>query len=224
MATKISVIIPALNEAGSIEETLLPLQAWRQQGHEIIVADGGSQDNTRTLALPLADQVVNSPRGRANQMNSGANMATGDVLLFLHADTQLPIEAPKLIRNALKQKPWGRFDVSLSGRHTMFRVIEFMMNHRSRLTGIATGDQAIFVARDLFEKLNGFAKIPLMEDIDLSKRLKSFSHPACIRHKLITSSRRWEQYGIFKTILLMWQLRLAYFFGAEPEQLKKRYQ
>ncbi|MFC1748656.1 TIGR04283 family arsenosugar biosynthesis glycosyltransferase [Pseudomonadota bacterium] len=220
---KISIIIPTFNEVDNIEETLLPLQAWRQQGHEIILADGGSHDETIALAEPLVDQVVNSPKGRANQMNCGAKNTNGDVLLFLHADTRLPHNSPRLIRHALQQKQWGRFDVALTGQHRMFRVIEFMMNQRSRLTGIATGDQAIFVTRALFEKINGFAKIPLMEDIEFSKRLKKNGQPACVHNKLTTSSRRWEEYGIFKTILLMWRLRLAYFFGAKPEQLKKSY-
>ncbi len=221
---KISVIIPALNEADNIEETLLPLQAWRHQGHEVIVADGGSHDETIALARPLADRVVNAPRGRARQMNLAANKARGDVLLFLHADTRLPDAALTLMRAAIQKKPWGRFDVRLSGQHAMLRVVEFMMNRRSQLTGIATGDQAIFVTRALFEKINGFTDMPLMEDIDLSKRLKTFSKPACIHHQLVTSSRRWEQHGIFKTILLMWRLRFAYFFGAKPEQLVKIYQ
>jgi len=221
---KISVVIPALNEADSIEETLLLLQAWRHRGHEVIVADGGSCDETKALAGPLADVVVDTAKGRARQMNHGARKARGDVLLFLHADTRLPEKTPQLIRTAILRKPWGRFDVRLSGKHTMLRVVEFMMNQRSHLTGIATGDQAIFVTRTLFEKINGFADIPLMEDIDLSKRLKAFSKPACIHHKLVTSSRRWEQHGIFRTILLMWRLRLAYFFGIGPERLAKIYQ
>ncbi len=220
---KLSVIIPTLNEASGIVSTLMPLQSWREQGHEIIIADGGSQDKTLSLAQPLSDNIINAPKGRAQQMNAGAANASGDVLLFLHADTRLPDNAPELISNALHNTQWGRFDVTLSGHHFMFRIVEFMMNTRSRLTGIATGDQAIFIKRDLFEKEHGFANIPLMEDIEISKRLKKIFRPACIKERLVTSSRRWEQYGIAKTILLMWRLRLAYFFGTPPDKLAKRY-
>lgn len=219
----ISIIVPTFNEADNIVATLLPLQSLRQQGHEIIVADGGSNDATIELANPLADQIINAPRGRARQMNTGARQANGDVLLFLHADTLLPDNAVELIQHCLQTKLWGRFDVHLTGRQALLRVVEFMMNWRSRLSGIATGDQAIFVKRALFDDIGGYADIPLMEDIDISKRLKHRSHPACIKAKLITSSRRWEEYGIFKTIILMWRLRLAYFFGAKPEQLARLY-
>ena len=221
---KLSIIIPTLNEAGGIEHTLRPLQTWRQQGHEVIVADGGSVDQTITLATPLADRVIHASKGRARQMNEGAQQASGDVLLFLHADTALPENSDELISSALTTKSWGRFDVRLSGRQWLLRVVEFMMNWRSRLSGIATGDQAIFVRRELFEQIDGYADIPLMEDIDFSKRLKQHSRPACISTPLLTSSRRWEKHGILNTIVLMWRLRLAYFFGVSPEQLSKHYQ
>ncbi len=221
---KLSVVIPTLNEADNIEATLLPLQSLRQQGHEVIVADGGSHDQTTTLTSPLTDQLINTPKGRARQMNNGARQASGDTLLFLHADTTLPTNAIELISEALVSKPWGRFDVRLSGQQALLRIVEFMMNWRSRLSGVATGDQAIFIRRELFSKLGGFADIPLMEDINLSKRLKYYSRPACINTPVTTSSRRWEEHGILNTILLMWRLRLAYFFGATPEQLSKRYQ
>lgn len=222
--TKISVIIPTLNEADGIERTLQSLQALRQQGHEIIVADGGSTDKTITLAMPLADHAIHTSKGRARQMNEGAQQADGEILLFLHADTTLPENAAELILSALASKSWGRFNVRLSGPQRPLRVVEFMMNWRSRLSGIATGDQAIFIRRELFQQIGGYADIPLMEDIDISKRLKADSKPACITRPLTTSSRRWEQHGIFKTILLMWRLRLAYFLGVNPEQLVKRYQ
>ena len=220
---KISIIIPALNEADSIKATLLPLQTWRQHGCEIIVADGGSDDETIALARPLADQVINARRGRARQMNAGAHVASGKVLLFLHADTLLPDNAPELVNQSLQTTQWGRFDVRLSGKHPLLRLIEFMMNFRSRLSGIASGDQAIFIGRDLFDVLGGYAEIALMEDIEISKRLKRHSRPACIKTRLITSSRRWEKHGILRTILLMWRLRLAYFFGVTPEQLARQY-
>ncbi len=219
----VSIIVPTFNEADNIVATLRPLQTLRQQGYEIIIADGGSNDGTIELARPLADRVINAGKGRARQMNSGAQQAHGDALLFLHADTLLPDNAIELIQANLQTKPWGRFDVQLSGKQPLLKIIALMMNWRSRLSGIASGDQAIFIKRTLFESIGGYADIPLMEDIDISKRLKQHSHPACIKTKLTTSSRRWEQNGIVKTIFLMWRLRLAYFFGARPEQLARRY-
>lgn len=222
---KISIVIPALNEAETIEATLMPLQSWRKAGHELIVIDGGSEDSTASIAEPLVDRLLESAPGRARQMNLGAEHAFGEVLLFLHADTQLPCGSDVLILQALAQRHrWGRFDVRLSGRHWLLRVVERTMNWRSCLSGIATGDQGIFMERDLFQRLGGFASLPLMEDIDLSKRLKRVAgRPACIRTPLVTSSRRWEQYGIVRTIVLMWRLRLAWFFGVPAQQLAAQY-
>lgn len=220
---KFSIIIPALNEAEKIVATLAPLQLLRQQGHEVILCDGGSCDETVALAQPLVDYIVSSERGRSLQMNNGAAQATGDLLLFLHADTQLPANAAQLIESALHKKSWGRFDVRLSGTHPLLRVIEFMMNWRSRLTGICTGDQALFIRQELFRAAGGFPEIALMEDIALSKRLKPHSRPACIATPVITSSRRWERYGILRTVVLMWRLRLAFFCGADPQRLAERY-
>lgn len=220
---KLSIIIPAYNEADNIETTLQALQKYRPLGHQIIVADGGSTDNTLALAAPLADLVFSAPKGRARQMNAAAEKAEGDTLLFLHADTQLPKTALALIEDALQGKKWGRFDIRLSGQASLLRLVEFMINLRSRLSGIATGDQAIFVSRHLFEKIDGYQDIPLMEDIALSRSLKQHGSPACLRTPLITSSRRWEQYGILKTIVLMWRLRLGYWLGIAPETLIKQY-
>ena len=222
---KLSIIIPALNEADSIVVTLAALQALRQQGHEVIVCDGGSSDKTAILARPLADHVINTPRGRAKQMNAGAETANGDVLLFLHADTRLPSQAVEIIEEGLTQRiRWGRFDIRLSGTHSLLRMVEFFMIWRSRLTGIATGDQAIFIKQSLFNKVGGFPDIALMEDVALSKQLKRYCNPLCIRQCVLTSSRRWEENGIIKTILLMWRLRLAYFFGVSPQRLANSYQ
>lgn len=225
MKDLISIIIPTLNEQPFIVNTLLHLQPLRAAGTEIIVVDGGSQDNTRQLAEPLVDYFIEVSKGRAQQMNEGARHAKGKVLLFLHADTVLPNQADMRILIGLVStgRMWGRFNVQLSGHHRMFRVIERMMNLRSCLTGIATGDQAIFIRRDLFEKIQGFPEIPLMEDIAISKQLKRLSRPLCLRDPVITSSRRWEQNGIWKTIFLMWRLRFAYSVGIKPEKLKKRY-
>lgn len=220
---KLSIIIPALNEAESIVTTLTPLQPLRTQGHEVILCDGGSSDDTVALVQSQVDLVVTSERGRAVQMNSGAAVASGDLLLFLHADTQLPENAATLIEAALNNRTWGRFDVRLSGNHWLLRVVEFLMNRRSRLTGICTGDQAIFIRQGLFRAVGGFPEIPLMEDIALSRALKPQSHPACITTPVITSSRRWEQHGILRTILLMWWLRMRYFFGSDPQPLAETY-
>lgn len=220
----ISIIIPALNEAASIEATLLPLQSWRQSGHELILVDGGSCDDTAPVAQPLVDRMIDSAPGRALQMNRGAKVASGDVLLFLHADTLLPSNAEELVCRALDRSQWGRFDVRLSGRHWLLRVVERMMNWRSCLSGIATGDQGIFVGYELFDRIGGFPNLPLMEDIALSKCLKrEAGRPACIHTPLITSSRRWEQNGIVRTIFLMWRLRLAWFLGVPAHRLARLY-
>jgi len=223
--TPLSVIIPALNEAGVVEGLLEPLQPLRGEGVELILVDGGSVDDTVLLAAPLVDRVLASSPGRALQMNAGARCAAGDVLWFLHADSLATVRHGEAIIASLRNASaaWGRFDVTLSGRHPLFRVIEFLMNHRSRLTGIATGDQGIFVRRSLFEALGGFADIPLMEDLQLSSRLRRQGAPLCLHPRLVTSSRRWEEGGILRTILLMWRLRLAYFMGADPRRLARRY-
>lgn len=220
----LSIIIPSLNEAATLEATLSPLQPWRKAGHQLILVDGGSSDGTASIASPLVDRMLAATPGRARQMNLGAEAARGDLLLFLHADTQLPPEAEQLIQQAVEQRLWGRFDVRLSGRHWLLRVVERMMNWRSCIGGIATGDQGIFVERDLFERVGGFPELPLMEDIALSKRLKrAAGHPACIHTPLLTSSRRWEQNGILRTILLMWRLRLAFFLGVPADRLARHY-
>lgn len=223
---KVSIIIPVLNEAGCIHPTLSAIQPFRAEGHEVIVVDGGSHDDSIQYSKPLADRVIQSQRGRSRQMNAGAKIASGDIFLFLHADTFLSEEAIQWMMNGMerKRRSWGRFDVRLSGRHPLLRLIAHLMNWRSRLTGIATGDQAIFVRRELFEVAGGFPEIDLMEDIALSKTLKRFGRPLCLRQRVVTSSRRWEENGIFRTILKMWYLRLAYFWGADPKRLGQLYE
>ena len=220
---KLSIILPVLNEASGIAATLTALQPLRASGHELIVVDGGSADATALLASIDADQVINSARGRARQMNAGAAAASGDALLFLHADTRLPAQADSLILSALQASLWGRFDVEISGRPAMLRVVAGMMNRRSRLTGIATGDQAIFMTRAAFDAAGGFPEQPLMEDIELSKRLKRLGPPACLCQQVVTSGRRWEQHGVWRTILLMWRLRFDYWRGVPAERLAARY-
>lgn len=223
----ISIIIPVLNEESQIVPCLSVLQSWREKGHEIIVVDGKSCDNSYLSALPLADRVVRSDAGRARQMNAGASLAKGKVLLFLHIDTKLPAQADHLILTALQNdrvKVWGRFDLHLSGHLFALRIIEKMINLRSRLSGIATGDQAIFIQRRAYEAVQGFPDIALMEDIAMSKKLLSvYGRPVCLRECLTTSSRRWERFGVWRTVLLMWGLRFAYACGISPETLKKYY-
>ncbi len=220
---RLSVIVPTLNEAAVVATTLAHA---RQPGvHEIIVVDGGSTDVTRALAGPLADVVISAPRGRAAQMNAGAARATGELLLFLHADTIVPPGFAQVVIAACKRAGvvGGRFDVRLEPPTPMLRLTAVLMNWRSRLTGIATGDQTIFIRRDAFEQLGGYATMPLMEDIDLSRRMKRLGRIACLREHVTTSARRWQRDGIVRTILLMWSLRLRYALGATPERLQIRY-
>ena len=221
---ELSIIMPVLNEAPQITRRLQALQDLRAQGVELIVADGGSTDGTALLAGALADRVIGAPRGRAVQMNAGAAASMGRVLLFLHADTALPESALSALGKAVDGgASWGRFDVRIDGRHPLLRIVERTMNWRSRLTGIATGDQAIFVRRELFEAVGGYPGLPLMEDIALSAALKRLAPPACLRETVLTSGRRWERHGALRTILLMWWLRAAWFLGADPARLARRY-
>jgi len=217
VAQRLSVVIPALNEARGIRAALEALAPLRARGHEVIVADGGSADGTADLALGLCDRVLQAPRGRALQMNAGARAATGDFLVFLHADTRLPPRADEMILNT---PLWGRFDVEIEGRHPLLKAIACGMNLRSRLTGIATGDQAIFVRRAAFP---GFPEIALMEDVAFCRAMKKLGPPACRREKVLTSGRRWESRGVLRTVLLMWRLRLMYFLGTDPEDLSRIY-
>ena len=222
---QLSIIIPALNEAALIAATLAPLQAMRRRGAEVILVDGGSADATKTLAAPLVDRVIESDKGRAHQMNAGAGAASKEVLLFLHADSLLPDAADRVIVEQLTAAGalWGRFDVQITGRASMFPVIAWCMNLRSRVTGIATGDQGLFVTCAAFEQCGGFPDQPLMEDIELCKRLKKIGAPVCLLEKITTSGRRWEQHGLWRTILLMWWLRLRYLLGASPGAIHRSY-
>ncbi len=221
----LSVIIPCLNEAEGIADTLQALAALRARGAEIVVVDGGSSDGTPEIAHPHADHVISAARGRARQMNAGAKHARGDILLFLHADCRLPESADAAITDGLNraQARWGRFDVTLTGAHPLLKVVGTMMNLRSRLTGVATGDQGLFVTRSLLEAAGGFPEIALMEDVAMSKRLKRYGKPLCLRHRMRVSGRRWEKHGVLRTIVLMWRLRLEYWLGADPEKLAPRY-
>ena len=215
----ISIIMPVLDEAAGIDAALRALAPYRQRNVEVIVVDGGSRDATLELARPLADRLLVAPRGRATQMNAGAAAARGQILLFLHADTRLPENADRLIAEGLDRgHDWGRFDVGFDSG-VLLRVVATLMNLRSRLTGIATGDQAIFVRRQAFDAAGGFPFIPLMEDIALSARLKRVSRPFALHARVTTSARRWREYGTLRTVLLMWRLRLAYFFGVDPRRL-----
>jgi len=222
---RLSIIIPTLDEAPLIVATLESLGDLRRRGHEVIVADGGSGDTTAALAQGLADRIVCSPFGRAEQMNAGARVAAGDVLLFLHADSRLPGEADRLILQGLAAggRAWGRFDVQIAGPHPLLRLVERMMNLRSRLTRVCTGDQGIFVRRDAFEAVGGYPRQELMEDVAISRRLRRLSAPLCLRERCLTSARRWETQGVLRTIVLMWWLRLRYAFGVTPARLARAY-
>lgn len=220
----LSIVMPALDEAEVIASALVRLREFNGDAIEIIVVDGGSRDRTAEIASRYADRVLTRPGGRAVQMNHGAEHARGRYLLFLHADTQMPREALELLNRCVRNEcRWGRFDIRLSGRNPLFRVVEFCMNFRSGITGIATGDQGIFVQRTLFRSLGGYPAIPLMEDIALSRKLKRIAAPVRLKPPVTASSRRWEKRGIVRTILLMWSLRLLYFFGADPRLLARWY-
>lgn len=223
---RLSIIIPTLNEAAGIDAALAALDPLRARGHEVIVVDGGSTDATAALAEPRADQVIAVDRGRARQMNAGARQSRGETLLFLHADTRLPADADVLVDRALGERgrAWGRFDVRIDGRHPLLGVVARMMNLRSRLTGVATGDQAMFVRRAAFDAVGGFPQIALMEDVALSRALARVSRPACLRERVVTSGRRWEARGVVRTIVLMWWLRVRYLLGASPDSLARIYE
>lgn len=222
---RISVIIPALDESLALPQTLRAVNGLHcSTPIELIVADGGSRDDTAALAQQLGAQVVSGARGRAQQMNRGAAAASGDVLLFLHADTLLAADGLQQVEAAVSSGAlWGRFDVQIQGRARMLRVVAFMMNLRSRWSGIATGDQAMFMTRAAFDRVKGYPEQALMEDIEMSRRLKRLGAPTCLPGPVITSGRRWESRGVWRTILLMWRLRWAYWRGVSPNELAQRY-
>ncbi len=220
----VSIVVPVYNEAAALPDLLDRVLKLRGPLAEIIVVDGGSTDNTVQLVQAAGLQIITARKGRAWQLNAGAQQAVGDILLFLHADTQLPQNALALVRNSLHGGVcWGRFDVRIAGRPWMLKVVAQMMNWRSRWSGIATGDQAMFMLRSAFETVGGFPEQALMEDIAMSDRLRQLSRPTCLTPHAITSGRRWETRGVWRTIVLMWRLRWAYWRGQHPDQLAKRY-
>jgi len=219
----ISVVLPVLNEEQSIRGTLQSL--IRLTPYEIIVVDGGSRDRTLEICKEFAVDVMHAERGRARQMNVGARRASGEVLLFLHADTRLPQSALNDIAAALSDSRYlgGRFDVELEGAHWMLKIVGTLINYRSRATKIATGDQALFVRREVFDRMGGFPDIPLMEDIGFCRALKRIGGVACLRSRVITSARRWERDGVWRTIFKMWSLKVCYLAGVSPMRLKRFY-
>lgn len=218
------VVMPVLNEAALLAESLRALQPLRRLGARLVVVDGGSTDGSVDIADRVADRTLSAARGRASQMNAGATAQTCRVMLFLHADTRLPDGAYELILEAVANgHAWGRFDVRIDSDRPSLRLVGWMMNLRSRLTGIATGDQAMFMTGAAYHSVGGFPTLALMEDIEMSRRLKRIASPACLRACVLTSARRWEQGGVWRTVWLMWRLRAAYFFGAVPARLAQRY-
>lgn len=222
---RLSIIIPTLDEAPHIAATLESLGELRRRGNEVIVVDGGSRDATVVAARGLADRVISSAAGRAEQMNTGARAAAGDVFLFLHADSRLPPDADRLVCQGLAacNLVWGRFDVRIAGSHPVLRLVDSMMNLRSRLTRICTGDQGIFVQREAFERIGGYPRQELMEDIAISVLLRRVSAPLRLRERCLTSARRWESQGVLRTVMLMWWLRLQYALGVAPARLARAY-
>lgn len=227
---RLSIIIPVLNEAECLPSLLGHLASLGSCDSEVIVVDGGSEDDSRQAALLAGVRVLRSERGRARQMNAGSAVAQGDILLFLHADTNIPSTAEQAINTAIlyggreNEQVWGRFDVRISGRPFMLRVVASLMNWRSRFSGIATGDQAMFMTRRAFESVGGFPDQPLMEDVELSKRLLTLSRPICLAERVVTSGRRWEAHGVWRTIWRMWRLRWLYWRGVPASELAKLYQ
>ena len=222
-AEALAIVVPMLDEAATLPALLVHLAGWRARGCEVVLVDGGSRDDSVEMARAAGFRVLIAERGRARQMNAGAQACGRALMLFLHADTRLPEAADAMVCAALAVQAWGRFDVHIDGRPRMLRVVAALMNLLSRLSGIATGDQAIFVRRDVFEAVGGFPDQPLMEDIELSCRLLRVSRPACLRARVRTSGRRWEQRGVWRTIALMWRLRWAYWRGVPAERLAEAY-
>lgn len=220
---KLSIIIPVLNEGDALTPFLKALILLKSQGVELIGVDGGSTDNSFELLSTYCDTSIQSSAGRSTQMNAGALKAKGHTLLFLHADTYLPSTALTDIEHALSQNNWGRFNVQFEPNNLLLRITAYLMHHRSKFTHVCTGDQALFFKKKFFNQLNGFADIPLMEDVDISKRARKLSPLYALTSKVTTSSRRWQKHGTLKTILLMWWLRWLYFIGVEPCTLHKKY-
>jgi rSAM/selenodomain-associated transferase 2 len=221
---RLSIVIPALDEAARIAGTLAALAPLRAQGVQVIVVDGGSRDGTLSRCEGAADALLTAPRGRGPQMNAGARAASGDALLFLHADTRLPPDALGLVSAALAHQPWGRFDVRIDGHSRWLPIVAALMNLRSRVTGIATGDQALFMRRDAFDAVGGYPDQALMEDIEICKRLREHhGAPACLRARVTTSGRRWDDRGAWRTIVLMWRLRWWYWRGVSADRIAAAY-
>lgn len=228
----ISIIVPVFNEVQSLPALTAHLNVFSHlENCELILVDGGSVDNTLENLQRWQNQnqqakvrIISSEKGRAMQMNAGAHVASGNILLFLHADTFLPASFPGCITQQVRSDDfWGRFNVQLNNPSAWAKVISFFINHRSRLTSIATGDQALFFTRELYEKLGGFPQQALMEDIEMSKCANKYCKPICLKDAVQTSARRWEKHGVIKTVLLMWWLRIRYFFGAAPDELHQQY-
>lgn len=219
----LSIIIPVRNEASHLPSLLNALQKRKSENTEVIVVDGCSEDDTLNVICQRKNRILHSEPGRAQQMNTGARHAKGEYLWFLHADSKVDFDFESIIESGLKNKKWGWFNVRLSNTKIIFRVIESMMNYRSKITSVATGDQGIFIHKNIFIEQGLFPSIALMEDVKFSKKIRSSESPFISDTPLETSARRWEENGPIRTIFKMWTLRLLFFIGASPNWLNKQY-
>ncbi|ARQ00887.1 TIGR04283 family arsenosugar biosynthesis glycosyltransferase [Pseudorhodoplanes sinuspersici] len=221
----LSIIVPVLNEARTITNALTALKPFRQRGVEVIVVDGGSDDDTAQLAQPLADRVIRGPRGRAAQMNEGAKAASGFIFLFLPSEITLPADADTQVMygRARDTSVWGRFDMRLTGQHALLPIAARILNWRSRMSGIASSEQAIFIQRETFFRLGGFPDMPVMDDVEMSKRLKAISPPICVASRVTVPARRFDREGFWTTLRMMWLMRFRYRMGMKPAEILKRY-
>lgn len=218
----LSIVIPVRNDAAALERLRASLGAPLDPSVEVVVVDGASTDASSEVARRAGWQVVASPPGRGRQLNAGCRAAAGQWLWLLHADSEVPVPALTYLRQ-LGGPGWGRFDVRFVAAEGGLRLVAWLMNWRSRVTGICTGDQGIFVHRRLLEAVHGVPEQPLMEDVELSRRLKRLGRPLCPAIALGTSPRRWQRDGLVSTVLAMWGFRLRYWWGADPETLAKAY-
>ncbi len=221
----ISIIIPVLNEEATVEQFLTPLtHQCKEHGYELLIVDGGSTDNTVAIAEHYG-RVIHSAKGRATQMNMGAKIAQGDVLLFLHADTLLPHTAFAAIEQVLTSSKVvaGAFRLRFDCDSLPYKLVAFSTNLRSRLSNIFTGDQAYFVRTESFRAVGGYPDQPLMEDLEIIAPLRKIGNVVLLPQYVTTSARRHQKIGLLRSVLFMWYLRTLYTFGTSPLRLQQMY-